>query len=353
MKGRTQIDSLSVAEKARFGEWVDKWVKIGLSTDPANRPEAERAILDCYRLSGLAEPKTIVWVQSPLVLAFAAPIAAEILKKHGGKPVRSAVGSAVDSAVGSAVYSAVGSAVGSAVRSAVGSAVDSAVYSAVDSAVGSAVGSAWSNYLGGQFWISWQAFESYFDEVLGLMHPKLEHARAYRRAQASCCWWWPHIHFVMICDRPEQINRDEQGRLHSETKQSIRFRDGWCLWHWHGVAVDKELIEQPTTITVDRIEKETNAEIRRIAMERYGLSRYLLNSGAKELHRDDWGTLYQKEVPNDVPLTMVQCTNASREPDGTFKSYYLRVPPDIKRAKEAIAWTFGQSENEYNPKIQT
>jgi len=31
------------------------------------------------------------------------------------------------------------------------------------------------------------------------------------------------------------------------------------------------------------------------------------------------------------------------------REYYLRVPPEIMRADEAVAWTFGLTEEEYQP----
>lgn len=39
---------------------------------------------------------------------------------------------------------------------------------------------------------------------------------------------------------------------------------------------------------------------------------------------------------------------------GSFKDYFLRVPPQIKTASEAVAWTFGFDKvQEYAPSIET
>jgi phage baseplate assembly protein W len=147
-KLRKRVDKLTEKERAQMAGWAEKWIAIGLSTEPADRPLFDAGVRACYRHSGLAEPKLVVWCPNPLVVALAGPIAHAILAQRENpdsavdSAVRSAVRSAVDSAVRSAVRSAVDSAVGSAVGSAVRSAVGSAVRSAVDSAVGSAVGSA-------------------------------------------------------------------------------------------------------------------------------------------------------------------------------------------------------------------
>jgi hypothetical protein len=76
-------------------------------------------------------------------------------------------------------------------------------------------------------------------------------------------------------------------------------------------------------------------------LDRFGWDRYLIESGAKPIHQSERGTLYRSEIPDDEPLVMVKVTNSTPEPDGHFKDYFLRVPPTIKTADEAVAWTFG------------
>ena len=46
---------------------------------------------------------------------------------------------------------------------------------------------------------------------------------------------------------------------------------------------------------------------------------------------------------------MVRVKNSTPEPDGTFKTYRLRVPPWITTTRQAIAWTFGMLEGGYAP----
>jgi hypothetical protein len=113
------------------------------------------------------------------------------------------------------------------------------------------------------------------------------------------------------------------------------------------------VVEEPQRITIQDIEEESNAEIRRVKMDRFGQARYLIESGAKVIHSDDYGTLYRKEVPGDEPLVMVKVCNSTPEPDGSFKDYFLRVDPKCQRAKEAVAWTFGKGEQEYCPEVET
>jgi hypothetical protein len=46
---------------------------------------------------------------------------------------------------------------------------------------------------------------------------------------------------------------------------------------------------------------------------------------------------------------MVEVVNATPEPDGTRRVYWLRVPPGTRTAREGVAWTFGLSEDRYRP----
>ena len=88
-------------------------------------------------------------------------------------------------------------------------------------------------------------------------------------------------------------------------------------------------------------------------IDRYGLEQFLIDANAAEVHRDDFGILYCKEIPGDELLVVVKVVNSTPEPDGSFKDYFLRVPPSMERARQAVAWTFGKEENEYSPALQT
>mgnify|MGYP001579500437 CR=1 FL=1 len=63
--------------------------------------------------------------------------------------------------------------------------------------------------------------------------------------------------------------------------------------------------------------------------------------------------LYRKEVANDEPLVMVRKVNCTPEPDGSFKVYFKRVPPDINTVLQAVAWEFEREPDYYQPLIET
>jgi hypothetical protein len=88
-------------------------------------------------------------------------------------------------------------------------------------------------------------------------------------------------------------------------------------------------------------------------LEHFGLDRYLAESGAQPVQSDETGVLWRIELPDDEPLAMVEVVNSTPEPDGTRRTYFLRVPPWVRRAREGVAWTFGIAEDDYRPRRET
>jgi hypothetical protein len=134
---------------------------------------------------------------------------------------------------------------------------------------------------------------------------------------------------------------------------AIQYPDGWGLYRWHGVEVKEDIILHPELITTEDIEQETNLEVKRVLLERYGEARYLEDSGSDLIQEDHFGKLFRKEIKDDEPLVMVRVINSTPEPDGSHKPYFLRVPPTVKSAHEAVAWTFGLKPEQYQPEQES
>ena len=169
----------------------------------------------------------------------------------------------------------------------------------------------------------------------------------------QCSWWWPLRRLVVFTERPAAIVCEDSGRLHALDRPALAYPDGWQFYVWRGTEVPADIIEGRERLTVERIEEEENVELRRAMIEVYGQERFLLDSGAHAIHEDEFGTLYWLEVLDDEPLVMVKVRNSTPEPDGSFKIYFLRVPPRIETAREAVAWTFGLEASDYGPSVQT
>jgi hypothetical protein len=211
----------------------------------------------------------------------------------------------------------------------------------------------WSNYIGGQFWCGgWYwggAYTSFFREVanLDLNGDLWRRGIAYEKTIQSACWWYPHKDFIMVCERPRSIHRElvdanrprgwGSHRLHNTTGPAVSWNDGWGVYSIHGVRVTQQIVEAPETLTVHQIEAETNAEVRRVMIDRYGAARYLRDSGATIVHELPadhpivglrTARLLRKEIQGDETIVMIDLLNSTAEPDGSVKRYQLRVQPD-------------------------
>ncbi len=197
---------------------------------------------------------------------------------------------------------------------------------------------------------SWIGFY-HFLKTLGFQG--IEPLEGMRMLTESCGWWWPYENICFITDRPRQLHRDNRGRLHNETGMAIQYSDGWGFYAWHGIIVPEYVILLPEPIDLEMINNEPNTEVRRVLIERFGLERYLKEGVVGKVHQDQSGILYRMNPKGDEPILVVRVVNSTCEPDGTFKEYFLRVPPNMMRAKQAVAWTFGLTEEEYAPLKET
>lgn len=202
-----------------------------------------------------------------------------------------------------------------------------------------------SNDRGGSFWASWGAYVSFMRDVLGWRGDALARFEIDEALIKSCGWVWWHEDVLAISDRPEKIHLDGRGRLHCEDGPSIKYRDGWSLWHWHGIAAPEWVIKSPGDITSAKIDAEDNQEIRRVMIERYGYAKYVAKS--KIVHEDATGKLRKRRNKHGDEIAVVEVLNGSLEPDGSRKRYFLSVPPEMQTATEAVAWTYGMNADAY------
>ncbi|MGX2993527.1 DUF6745 domain-containing protein [Streptomyces sp. JNUCC 64] len=169
----------------------------------------------------------------------------------------------------------------------------------------------------------------------------------------SAGWWWPYEKVAVVCERPVELHRDEAGRLDRADGPAVVYPDGFALYSWRGMPVPGSFLEELAGLTPERIRNEENAELRRVMLEHFGYDRYLAESGAVPRHRDGTGQLWCVPLADDEDVVMVEVVNSTPEPDGTSRTYWLRVPPATRTAREGVAWTFGLTEEEYAPLRET
>ncbi|MYR36066.1 hypothetical protein GTX14_02635 [Streptomyces sp. SID4944] len=330
---------------------VNSWRDVAAATGAADRAAAEEGVRRAYRLAGLAEPERIVWTESPRA-------AVEAVEKltDAGRSVREEVRTRPWAEERRRMYDELGPAGWSALWSATGAQLwetTAALAERIRSGVVAdlaprpteegAVRLVLLDAVLGQHDAAWlAAFDGRGDRLTGL-------AEVARNAG----WWWPYERAVVISERPEVLHRDEAGRLDHGEGPALAYRDGFALYAWRGMPVPAAFLAELASLTPQRIREEENAELRRVMLEYYGYDRYLTESGAEPVHRDETGILWRIALDGDEDVVMVEVVNSTPEPDGTHRTYWLRVPPGTRTAKDGVAWTFGLEGAAYAPVRQT
>ncbi|MFJ2921577.1 DUF6745 domain-containing protein [Streptomyces sp. NPDC087307] len=332
-------------------QYVDSWRAVAAATGAADRSAAEDGLRLAYRSAGLAEPERIVWVDSPR-----AAVAAVEKLVDAGRSVRDEIRTRPWAQERRRMYDELGPAGWSALWSATGAQLwetTAALAERIRAGVvadlsegpedASDVLLVLLDAVLGQHDAAWlAAFDGRGDRLDGL-------AEVARHAG----WWWPYERAVVISERPEALHRDEAGRLDRGDGPALAYRDGFALHAWRGMPVPAEFLEELNSLTPKRIREEENAELRRVMLEFYGYDRYLTESGAEPVHRDETGVLWRIALDGDEDVVMVEVVNSTPEPDGTHRVYWLRVPPGTRTAKDGVAWTFGLQGDAYAPVRQT
>lgn len=331
-------EKLTPKQETLAKEYVAKWTEVQNNTESANRPEAEAAIRRIYKLAGHVAP-TIEWANSPYEGAL------KVCEKlYGSQDVPEAKLREV---------------------------LDSAGFGCHDA--------------------PWLAFFDFVDEVLQLGE-YCQQALALCELAKHAGWWYPYINddaeqpgLCVICERPEVFRLNKRNQLHATDGPALAYPGRVMeVYAVGGILVDKRLIMQPETVTREEIDAEQNVEVKRLLIQQYGpklplekrehdydgTGPYLLDSGAKVLDavspRDKkapvgmlGARLLHMEVPGDEPISVLDLRNSTLEPDGSRKRYFIEVPPPghegkpMNTVREAVAWTFGMTADEYAPMAES
>lgn len=350
----------------------------GLSCEPADRARAEAGVRTAYAQAGLVAPRLFLWFDSPAAGATAVAMLRigdygdiairDAVLAQGARPGITELGANVRAAVRTgpwaqartALHRGLG-AIGFArhwaatarrpwqqivdqIATPLRTRLDAtfADVGAGDRAADRAAAAriALLDAILGQHDAAWLG--AYGEEVSGL-----------REVAESAGWWWAFANVAVLTERPCAVHRDNLGRLHHGDGPALAYRDGFGLHAWRGMPIPASVAAELPSLTLERIQAETNAEVRRVMLEHFGFDRYLRESGATKTQSDETGTLWRINLRNDEPLVMVEVLNASPEPDSTFRTYFLRVPPSVRTAREGVAWTFDLTSEEYAPLLQT
>lgn len=155
---------------------------------------------------------------------------------------------------------------------------------------------------------------------------------------SSCGWIFPYEKTCIVCDRPIKLCFDSNRLLHAEGEFALLFADGYSLYFNHGVVLPRKYGQlHPHQWQAEWILEEDNAELRRTLIQGIGYDRICQELEARAL--DSWQEytlLRLDKIIDDMdkqPIHLLKMTCPS-----TGYIHALRVPPQMRSAREAIRW---------------
>jgi hypothetical protein len=364
-------------------DYLDRWAAEYLSREPADRRQAEEGVRLAYATAGLPPPQRIVWCGGPLEIAqhlaavspddaIGVNVKAEIFDQ-----VRNRVGTFAEVFWKEVVVAATQLAKDPRVNAAVdGYNACKAVSAAVNRVVGTAATDDLSRLavrarhallrlrglprilprwkfdevaVGPHDLTSLGVYE-YLHDVLAWQEPT-QPLRGLWAIAKSAGWMVPHEHVCWISERPSTLRTDAQGRLHCSDGPALRYPDGWCAHAWKGVQVPAWTIEHPERITAGRIRDTFDPVLRNSMIEIMTPERFIETGAVARVAEDETGILWRKFWSfRGVTIgswSAVEVVNGTAERDGSRKHYFLRVPSRMRSAREAVAWTYGMTPDQY------
>jgi len=370
-------------EKAKLDLYAKEWIAIALRTAPIEAEKIVPAIEGIYAAAKLKKPRVVI-VPSPRVMAFAYGASAWIWHCRKNKSdaatraatvdatydaTYAATVDATDAATVDATYAATNAATVDATRAAT---VD-ATYAATNAATydakqcftlagegGIRCAKSWGRaYQGGNMWAGWVSYLAAFRDVLGLDLPEHKKFKHYEDAARHGGFRVMHEEFCIVSDFPEFIKIDDGNRPHCENGPSHKWRDGWALYHWHGVKVPKEWILNSEKLTAIEVLKTEDVEQRAAGCEIVGWEKIEKELGAKIINdsgSDDIGKLIEMQLPelsNSGLFLKAWCPRNGWIYEGVpHVSDVDQLPIDT--ALKAQAWRIGDRQDEYvHPTVRT
>lgn len=273
-----KIEALTPAQEAKFPEYVEKYIKLGLTTARVTKEETE---IDMENLQKyILENKTIV----PVVL-FDSP-------KQCWEYIRKAV-NAKKGELTDFIYP----------------------------------------YLDGQFWAGWVSFYEFMRVEVGIVYANMD---AYN-AVKSCIKYgmiFPLDEVIVVCQPPTIIKTNSNG-LHCEDGVALSYNGDNEIYALNGVLMTKDYVLTPAEqITPEQIFRETNVEVRRELLRKVGIERIIDQVPHKILDTQGNYELYSLDLCDEVKdARYLKMTNPSI---GCF--HMEGVEPDISTVSDALKW---------------
>ena len=364
---RIEIAALSQAQRAQLNVYGTRWDALRRATSPPDHDGVAEQVRATYAAGGLPAPAEIAWVRGPVDLA-----ATWAKRRHtAGGNVRTLIVDAVRRKAEPAVDRAISLPVRMLLVSEPGLSRVAEFCTSIDEAVlrvGEQTLPAFRTRLADVFLrprrrlsfaassfsllsAPWLGTLQYLHDVGGLKRSTETLAGLWALA-CNASWIVPHEHICWLMHKPQLIRLDANGRLHALDGPALCYGDGSKIYAWKGILLPARIIVHRESIDVRGIEAAHDPQIRRCMIDILTPQRFIEQGGAYRVAQDETGILWRQRWRWEA-WAAVEVVNGTPEPDGTYKHYFLQVPPTMRTPREAVAWTYGLSERHYRLAMRT
>lgn len=344
------IKQLTPEQKALMLRTRDEWIKIGLDTSPVDKQKAEEAITLAYKCAGLNSPQKILWFDNPKtamtwIVSTQDPIGRYLrhtLWYEFKEVVNCTINAVVDSTVRDTVKQHVLGHVDDLLGEVHGD-IFSAIWGDLQDLMPMIAEQVSKIIVDGVYDYTQDeddafgvtdagelAFYAYF-HAIGVDCSKL---RGLWASAKYCGWWWAYEEVAIVTPKPRTIHLDADGRLHAEGEPAIAY-EGFNIYAYDRVRLPEKYGQMhPYQWQSQWLLEEDNIELRRVLIQGIGYNRILEELQAVELDAWQEYTLLKIDADADIePIILLKMICPS-----TGHIHALRVPPDMKSAREAICW---------------
>ncbi|MCQ0020986.1 DUF6745 domain-containing protein [Actinomadura madurae] len=373
----------------------DEWIGHGLAAGPADRAAAEAGVRDVYLGAGRRPPEHVIWLGSPMAGSIGADIRAgrlPLITRRAWRTLPEPTGEAIveqvprDGAETDLIMldplppDLVGHVERDPRWSGLLTRLDREVTAAAEAGLSRAVGAAVD-----QVAATWQdaqrspeaaalprlgAFRSRMLGRLaqldllarcGVLEPD-RHGRGLLQVARAAGEWWPMRNSVVLTERPTELHRDAEGRLHHPTAPGgavpRRLVPVGVARRHHAARDHRGRRPDPPRGVAAQLRA---AALRRGAVGRAGGWRAVLDqAGWPRVGREtaDPGnpgqilSLWCVEELYDDHLHLLLMTNGSLERDGTRREFAELVPGWIRDPVRAAAWQIGLTAHQYRETVR-
>jgi hypothetical protein len=327
-KEQQLITELSQEQIDKFPFYVKKWTDIGMNNEPCNFKEAKKWVIEAYKVAKLAPPKFFFHFKSPEASAHAIFMIDALSTFDSSYQSTEVYGNTDDwmsifdnmweqykaQADNKAWYKKFAKQTGV-------SAWDDSAKARMLSCVSKAYAetdhvqkrkSHLQSMLYGSHDAAWLSFYDFFYQEFDLecthdLIPSFEIAK-------NCGWWSAYEEVAILQDRPTEIHITEDNILHREDGPCIVYGDGSEVYCLENFWFPKLVVMNPEQITPEMVRNESNAEKRRILLQRYGGAdvdngggylKFFEEVGAKVIDRDF--VVVDPEEKTTMPRCLVEC----------------------------------------------